>query len=106
MAAWIDLGAEGDWLNLDQVSRIRDSTDGTLLLWLNNDVNGGVGTGIGRGAGGGPGILAAVAARTAPHRAPRDAPRHQQPGGGAGADRLPAAHGPLGCTAPVGHPVS
>jgi len=41
MAAWIDLGDEGDWLNLDQVSRIRDAEDGTLLLWLNNDVNGG-----------------------------------------------------------------
>lgn len=41
MAAWINLGVEGDWLNLDQVSRIRDSTDGTLVLWLNNDVNGG-----------------------------------------------------------------
>lgn len=41
MAAWIALGAEEDWLNLDQVSRIRDGQDGTLLLWLNNDVNGG-----------------------------------------------------------------
>jgi hypothetical protein len=41
MATWIDLGPEGDWLNLDQVSRVRDSQDGTLLLWLNNDVNGG-----------------------------------------------------------------
>ncbi len=41
MAAWIDLGAEEDWLNLDQVSRIRDTEDGTLFLWLNNDVNGG-----------------------------------------------------------------
>ena len=41
MAAWIDLGPEGDWLNLDQVSRIRDTEDGTMILWLNNDVNGG-----------------------------------------------------------------
>lgn len=41
MAVWIDLGIDGDWLNLDQVSRIRDAKDDTLLLWLNNDVNGG-----------------------------------------------------------------
>ena len=41
MAAWIDLGAERAWLNLDQVSRIHEGQDGTLLLWLNNDVNGG-----------------------------------------------------------------
>ncbi len=41
MAAWINLGTAEDWLNLDQVSRIRDTEDGTLFLWLNNDVNGG-----------------------------------------------------------------
>lgn len=41
MAAWLDLGDGGDWLNLDQVARIRDAGDGTLLLWRNNDANGG-----------------------------------------------------------------
>lgn len=41
MAAWINPGTAEDWLNLDQVSRIRDTADGTPFLWLNNDVNGG-----------------------------------------------------------------
>ncbi len=39
MATWLFIGAQKEWVNLDQVDFITRKNDGSLALWIRGDVH-------------------------------------------------------------------